>query len=57
MVKILAALSILNSSGASPGATEKVAALVTALDFNKLAKLIDVIIFRILFYNEPCNKI
>ena len=34
MVKILAALtalSILNSSGASPGATEKVAALVTAL--------------------------
>ena len=28
MVKILAALSILNSSGASPGATEKVAALV-----------------------------
>ena len=32
MVKILAALSILNSSGASPGATEKVAALVTALN-------------------------
>ena len=28
MVKILAALSILNSSCASPGATEKVAALV-----------------------------
>ena len=28
MVKILAALSILNSSGKSPGATEKVAALV-----------------------------
>ena len=28
MVKILAALSILNSSGASPGATENVAALV-----------------------------
>ena len=28
MVKILAALSILNSSGASPGATEKVAVLV-----------------------------
>ena len=28
MVKILAALSILNSSGASPGATEKVAGLV-----------------------------
>ena len=28
MVKILAALSILNSSGASPGATKKVAALV-----------------------------
>ena len=28
MVKILAALTILNSSGASPGATEKVAALV-----------------------------
>ena len=28
MVKILAALSILNSSGANPGATEKVAALV-----------------------------
>ena len=28
---ISAALSILNSSGASPGATEKVAALVTAL--------------------------
>ena len=31
MVKILASLSILNSSGASPSATEKVAALVTAL--------------------------
>ena len=30
MVKILAALSILNSSGASPGATKKVAALVVA---------------------------
>ena len=28
MVKILAALSILNTSGASPGATKKVAALV-----------------------------
>ena len=28
MVKILAALSILNSSGASPGATKKAAALV-----------------------------
>ena len=28
MVKILAALSILNSSGASPNATEKVTALV-----------------------------
>ena len=28
VVKILAALSILNSSGASPGATEKVAELV-----------------------------
>ena len=27
-------------------------------DFNKLAKLINVIIFRmILFYNEPCNKV
>ena len=30
MVKILVALSILNSSGASPGATEKVAALLVA---------------------------
>ena len=28
VVKILAALSILNSNGASPGATKKVAALV-----------------------------
>ena len=28
MVKILVALSILNSSGATPGVTEKVAALV-----------------------------
>ena len=27
-------------------------------DFNKLAKLINMIIFRmILFYNEPCNKV
>ena len=27
-------------------------------DFNKLAKLVNVIIFRmILFYNEPCNKV
>ena len=31
LAALVAALSILNSSGASPGATEKVAALVTAL--------------------------
>ena len=34
MIKILAALSILNSSGASPGATEKVAALVARATCN-----------------------
>ena len=26
-------------------------------DFNKLEKLINVILFRIIFYNEPSNKI
>ena len=31
LAALVAALSILNSSGASPGATEKVSALVTAL--------------------------
>ena len=31
LAALVAALSILNSSGASPGATEKVAALITAL--------------------------
>ena len=41
MVKILAALSILNSSSASPGATKKVAALlVTDLDLTRTKRVL-----------------
>ena len=39
LAALVAALSILNSSGASPGATEKVAALITALHIGNNHKI------------------
>ena len=60
MVKILAALvaalSILNSSGASPGATEKAAALVTLLLFLYELSIVVIIVITNMYSVNSYNK-
>ena len=55
MVKILAALSILNSSGASPGATKKVVVLELALVVAALVTALPLTYYLNVKFNESCS--